>query len=231
MTPFNVFLNTLAPRKRKRVASLSTPEKIQIYLDHITYCGEDDDYHCPLVLVNTGLGCCFAGALFGAAALRRLGHPPRIIELKSENDDDHILAVFKKNGLWGAVAKSHYVGLRSREPVYKTLRELTMSYFEHYYNRRRERTLRSYSVPLDLRKYDSLHWMTKEDGMNTIADALDRLRHVPLFPARLPKSFTKVDMLVYRSGPIDDVPKKPHGGRKDTCSATASHGPFRTQLQ
>lgn len=202
MNPVDAFLNALTPHKRRTVQRLATPEKIQGFLDHVTYCGEDDNYHCPLVLMNSGRGCCFAGALFGAAALRLLGHPPFVIELKSENDDDHVLAVYKKRGYWGAVAKSHYVGLRSREPVYKTLRELAMSYFEHYYNRRRERTLRSYSVPLDLTKYDALHWMTKDDGMNTVADAIDRSRHVLLFPRRMPKLFTKADILLYRTGII-----------------------------
>jgi len=202
MNPVNTFLDALMSRKRRTVQHLTTPDKIQGFLDRITYCGEDDDYHCPLVLVNTGMGCCFAGALFGAAALRMIGHPPLVIELKSENDDDHVLAVYKKSGYWGAVAKSHYAGLRSREPVYKTLRELSLSYFEHYYNRRRERTLRSYSVPLDLEKYDALHWMTKDDGMDKVAAAIDRLRHVPLFPRRTVKTFTKADIMLYRTGII-----------------------------
>jgi hypothetical protein len=204
MNPTNIFLTALAPQKRRTMRSLSTPEKIQTFLDRITYCGEDDDYHCPLVLINSGQGCCFAGALFGAAALRMLGHTPLVIELKSEHDDDHILAVYKKNGYWGAVAKSHYAGLRSREPVYKTLRELAMSYFEHYYNRRRERTLRAYSVPLDLKKFDGLQWMTKEEGMNAISDAIDRLRHIPLFPHRMARTFTKADRLLYGSGILHD---------------------------
>jgi hypothetical protein len=205
MNPSAGFLNALAPRERRTILRLATPEKIQDFLDRVAYCGEDDDYHCPLVLANTGRGCCFAGALFGAAALRMIGKPPLVVELKSENDDDHILAVYKRNGRWGAVAKSHYAGLRAREPVYKSLRELAMSYFEHYYNRRRERTLRSYSVPLDLRKYDALHWMTNEDGMNAVADAIDRLRHVPLFPRRTVKMFTKVDMALFRLGIMKDA--------------------------
>lgn len=200
MNPVEVFLNELAPRKRGTMLRLATPEKIQDFLDRVAYCGEDDDYHCPLVLMNTGRGCCFAGALFGAAALRMLGHPPLVMELKSENDDDHVLAVYEKNGCWGAVAKSHYSGLRSRAPVYRSFRELAMSYFEHYYNRRRERTLRGYSVPLDLKRFDALNWMTKENGMDAVAGAIDRSRHVPLFPRRMPKTFTKADIELYRTG-------------------------------
>jgi hypothetical protein len=200
MKPVDEFINALPLRKQTTVRRLSTPEKIQEFLDRVTYCGDDDDYHCPLVLMNTGKGCCFAGALFGAMALRRLGRPPLIMELKSEHDDDHVLAVYKRNGRWGAVAKSHIVGLRSREPVYKTLRELAMSYFEFYYNRRRERTLRSYSLPLDLEKYDALHWMTNDDGMDAVAGALDRSRHMPLFPARMAKGFTKADKAICRAG-------------------------------
>lgn len=204
MNAMREFLNALTPRNRKCLERLSTPEKIQDFLDRVAYCGDDDDYHCPLVLMNTGQGCCFAGALFGALALRRLGHKSLVVELKSEHDDDHILAVYKKSGRWGAVAKSHYAGLRSREPVYRTLRELAMSYFEHYYNLRRERTLRSYSLPLDLGKFDARRWMTRDDGMDEVADAIDRLRHVPLFPRRMARWFTKADRILCRAGIIAD---------------------------
>jgi len=198
--PLTVFLSALTARQKRAILRLSTPEKIQEYLDHVEYCGNDDDYHCPLVLVKTGRGCCFAGALFGALALRRLGYPALVVELKSVHDDDHVLAVYRQNGYWGAVAKSHYAGLRSREPVYKTLRELAMSYFEHYYNLKRERTLRSYSLPLDLRKLDALHWMTSDQEMDAVAGAIDRARHVALFPARMGKRFTKADKALCRAG-------------------------------
>src|SRR6202163_5163898 len=100
------------------------------------------------------------GALLGAAALRMLGHPPLVVDLEAVRDSDHVLAVYRVNGRWGAVAKSDYAGLRSREPVYATIRELAMSYFEHYYNPAGEKTLPAYSRPVNLTSFDrTIKWM------------------------------------------------------------------------
>jgi len=88
------------------------------------------------------------GALFGAAALRMIGHPPLLLDFEAVRDDDHVLAIFRFRGHWGALAKST-IRLRYREPVYRTLRELAMSYFEHYFNLRKEKTLRNYSRPVN----------------------------------------------------------------------------------
>jgi hypothetical protein len=100
------------------------------------------------------LAHCFEGALFAAGALRALGHPPLLLDLEAVRDDDHVLAVFRRNGAWGALAKSNYAGLRFREPVYRTLRELAMSYFEDYYSVEGERSLRSFSTrPVNLARF------------------------------------------------------------------------------
>ena len=112
------------------------------------------------------------GALFGAAALRMLGHPPLLLDLEAVRDDDHVLAIFRLRGHWGALAKSNYSGLRYREPVYRTLRELVMSYFEHYYNLQQEKTLRRYSRPVNLRRFDSMGWMTAEEDVWPIPEYL-----------------------------------------------------------
>jgi len=101
---------------------------------------------------------CREGALFAAAALRVNGHPPLLLDLEAVRDDDHVLAVLRDRGHWGAVAKSNYAGLRYREPVYRTLRELVMSYFEHYYNLQGQKTLRRYSRPVDHARFDGVRW-------------------------------------------------------------------------
>ena len=107
---------------------------------------------------------CFDGAVFAAAMLSRLGHPPLILDmLPNGRDDDHVLAVYKRDGHWGAVAKSNFAGLRFREPVYRTVRELVMSYFEQYYNVDREKTLRAYTRPLNLQVFDKYQWMTRNE--------------------------------------------------------------------
>jgi hypothetical protein len=177
MAPTKKFEDALSPQQRRAFRALTTPEKIQQFLDRIRY-HEEDSYHCPLTTMKTGRGCCFEGALLAAAALARLGHLPLIVTLVARDDDDHVLAIYKKNKRWGALAKSLYPGLRSRQPVYRTLRELVMSYFEFYFNSKAQRTLREYSMPLDLTKFDAESWMKKEETMPRISEALDSARHM-----------------------------------------------------
>jgi hypothetical protein len=140
------------------------------------------------------------GALFGAAALRMLGYPPLLLDLEAVRDDDHVLAIFRQDGCWGAVAKSNYSGLRYREPVYRGLRELAMSYFEHYYNPRREKTLRNYSRPVNLRRFDSIHWMTAEEDVWAIPEYLMTIRHTPLVAPRAVRRLGRVDDRLFAAG-------------------------------
>src|SRR5690242_19938445 len=144
---------------------LSAPEKIQQYLDDLVYDKEPEGPRCrsPRVTMRDRTAHCMSGALFAAAALRMLGHPPLLIDLEAVRDDDHVLAVFRAGRDWGAIAKSNYSGLRFREPVYRSLRELVMSYFEHYFNLEQEKTLRTYSRPVNLERFDRIGWMTAEE--------------------------------------------------------------------
>jgi hypothetical protein len=199
MTPLHTFENALTPKQRRLFKALNTPGKIQQFLDTIRY-HEDETYHCPLTTMKTGTGCCFEGALLAAAAFRNFGKKPLVITLVAEDDDDHVLAIYKKQGRWGAVAKSIYPGLRSRQPVYRTLRELVMSYFEFYYNRRGKRTLRDYSVPLDLEKFDGKNWMEKDEAINLVSNALDRIRHIKLLSGNTSAQLPKMDAWTYKAG-------------------------------
>ena len=126
--------------------TLTTPAKIQRFLDEeLGYNLEPggDTCYSPRTVLQKRVAHCMEGAMLAAAALRRLGHPPLLVDLEAVRDTDHVLAVYRDNGHWGAVAKSDYSGLRSREPVYRTIRELVMSYFEHYFNPAGEKTLRA----------------------------------------------------------------------------------------
>src|SRR5438094_7661744 len=164
---------------------LSTSEKIQRFLGDLAYNKETGGPTCrsPRRVLRDRTAQCMEGALFGAAALRMIGHPPLLLDLEAVHDDDHVLAIFRLRGHWGAVAKSNYSGLRYREPVYRTLRELVMSYFEHYYNLKREKTLRNYSRPVNLRRFDAIAWMTAEEDVWTVPEYLCTIRHTPLFKA------------------------------------------------
>jgi hypothetical protein len=195
--------NVFTPAERAVFRRLSTPEKVQRFLDvELAYNKELDGNTCrsPRRVLRDLTAHCMEGALFGAAALRMLGHPPLLVDLEAVRDDDHVLAVFRLRGHWGAVAKSNYSGLRYREPVYRTLRELAMSYFEHYYNLRKEKTLRRYSRPVNLRRFDSMNWMTAEEDVWAMPEYLCEIAHRALMPARLIPGLGKVDDRLFAAG-------------------------------
>ncbi len=178
---------------------LSTPEKIQKYLDDLPYNKEKDGETCysPRLVIRHNTAHCFEGALFAAAALRLTGKPPLILDLVAVRDDDHVIAVYRTNGCWGAIAKSNYAGLRFRSPVYRTLRELALSYFEHYYNLKGEKTLRAYSRPVSLARFDSIHWMISEEPLWAIPESLFDIKHTPIFP---PTRRMFMDERLYKAG-------------------------------
>ena len=179
---------------------LTSPRKVQDFLDGIRYSNESD-YRSPLRVLRERVAHCFDGALFGAAAMRRLGHPPLIVNmLANDQDDDHMLALYRHHGHWGSVAKSNFAGLRFREPVYRTLRELVMSYFEEFYNVDQKKTLRSCTVPLNLKAFDKFNWMTSDGPLERIGERLDEIRKVRLLTRRMIATLSLVDERSYRAG-------------------------------
>ena len=172
----------LNPQEYRLLRSLTTPHKIQKYLDDLPYNKERDGETCrtPRRVLRDQTAHCFEAALFGAAALRVNGRPPLILDLESVRDDDHVIAIYRDHNCWGAIGKSNYAGLRFREPVYRSLRELVMSYFEHYYNLQGEKTLRAYSRPVNLKRFDSISWMTSEQDVWVIPEYLTTISHTPI---------------------------------------------------
>lgn len=200
MSSATAFDKVLTESEHQLISTLATPARIQVFLDELPYSTEHI-YRCPLRVLRERIAHCFDGALFAAATLRRLGYPPLIMEmLPNDRDDDHLLAIYKNNGHWGAIAKSNFVGLRFREPIYRTLRELMMSYFEQFYNLEREKTLRSYTLPLNLKAFDALDWMTKDDFLEHIAQKLDRIRRIPVLTQPMISALSLVDERSYRAG-------------------------------
>ena len=172
--------------------TLKTPERIQTFLDTTAYSTEAI-YRSPRSVLRDRKAHCFDGAMLAAAALERLGFPPLLIDLRAERDDDHVLAVFKSDGCWGAIGKSNFVGLRGRDPVYRSLRELAMSYFEAYFNSERERTLRSCSKAVSLNAFERQQWRINDDAMNAIADRLDASPHAALITKAQARRLAPVD--------------------------------------
>ena len=189
-------------------SGLDSPVAIQTFLDGIAYSAEEV-YRCPRSVLRDGKGHCYDGAVLAAAALRRIGFPPLIVELLPwvGHDDDHILAVFKVDGRWGAVAKSNFVGLRYRDPVYSSLRELVMSYFEVFFNLKREKTLRGYTLPLNLARYDRLCWTTRDETMEEIATGLERSRKVTILTPRMIERLPLLDARSFEAGLLGSDPE------------------------
>jgi hypothetical protein len=176
----------------RTLRALKTPAGVQRFLDDLPY-NLNYDARSPRKVLRDRTASCLEGAIFAAAALRSLGFPPLIFDLEADRDTDHVVALFKVRGHWGAVAKSNFTGCRYREPVYRTLRELSMSYFNAYFNLRWERTLRRYSRPVNLTRFDDRNWMTSDKPIWFIAEHLLEIPHVSLLTPAMEKSLTRVD--------------------------------------
>jgi len=176
----------------RRLRALKTPAGVQKFLDELPY-NLSYDARSPKKVLSDRTASCLEGGLFAAAGLRILGFPPLIFDLEAEQDTDHVVAIFKMRGHWGAVAKSNFTGCRYREPVYRSLRELAMSYFNIYFNLRGERTLRRYSRPVNLTRFDHLAWMTTDKPIWFIAEYLCEIPHISLLTPAMEKNLTRVD--------------------------------------
>jgi hypothetical protein len=159
--------------------SLNSPWRIQEFLDQASY-NSSGETRSPRIVLEMKRAHCMEGALFAAACLEKGGFQPLILDMLAEDDDDHVIALFRHKGFWGAVAKSNFTTLRYREPVYRSLRELVMSYFDFYFNTLGVKSLRSYSRPVNLKKYELLNWRTTEDDLGEIGDSLNHIHHYPL---------------------------------------------------
>jgi hypothetical protein len=180
---------------------LRSPGRIQDFVDGLAYRSENDPGSPRRVLAERRANC-YDGALLAAAALRRLGHRPLLVDLQAVRDDDHVLAVFRERGHWGAVAKSNFAGLRFREPVFRTVRELALSYLEDYFNLRGEKTLRNHSLPFDLSRFDRLGWTFRDDHLLDIAGWLDGSPHRSLLTPAMVRGLRRVDRRSMQSGMV-----------------------------
>jgi hypothetical protein len=196
----------LTAAELRHLRRLKTPAGIQLFLDGMPYHLAGTAWS-PRTVLRENTAHCLEGAIFAAAALRVLGFPPLILDLEADQDTDHVLAVFKLRGHWGAIAKSNFSGCRYREPVYRTLRELALSYFNIYFNLRGERTLRRYSRPVSLARFDNRHWMTTKKDVWFIAEYLCDIPHQSLLKPGLEKHLTRVDRRTWKSEMVGHLKK------------------------
>ncbi len=181
---------------------LDTPQKIQAFLHGLSQNFEPHGDTCKPVraVLRTRRAHCIEGAMLAACALWVHGERPLLMDMRAVRDYDHVVAIFKRNGRWGAISKTNGIGLRWRDPVYRSLRELAISYFHEYCNQRHHKTLREFSVPYDLRRFDPAVWVSGEKDAWDVADALDAMRHFKLLNGSHLRSVTRRDAFERRVG-------------------------------
>lgn len=180
MRAFGFDKNELAVFRR-----LGSAQKIQDFLDKkLSYNLEEKGETCysPRLVLRHKKAHCFEGAAFAAAALAVHGHPPLLMDFRAVRDEDHVVAVYKINSLWGAVGQSKFSGLKYRDPVFAGVRELAMSYFDHYFNLRGEKTLREFSEPVNLFRFGK-GWLVSEQPIGFLADRVEDARHFKILPS------------------------------------------------
>src|SRR6266849_4404684 len=196
------------PAELRKLRSLKDPHGIQRFLDDMPYHLADTAWS-PRRALHEQTAHCFEGAIFAAAALRVNGYPPLIFDLEAERDTDHVVAIYCVDGHWGAIAKSNFTGCRYREPIYRSLRELALSYFEVYFNQLGERTLRSFSRPVQMRRFDHRNWMTTEKPVWFVAEYLLTISHTPLISRAQTKRLHRLDGRSFRAGCLERAEKWP----------------------
>jgi hypothetical protein len=191
------FMMPWTSEERKILTSLNTPAKIQDFVNTLRFriVGNNETCLSPRSVLKHREAQCVEGAIFAAAALRFHGFAPRIVDLvATHNDADHVIAVFQIGTYWGAISKTNHGVLRYREPVYRSLRELVMSYFHEYFlQSTRKKTLRSYSKPVNLSRFDEKHWETCEDDVWFIPEYLLTIPHTSILTSPQIKTLRPAD--------------------------------------
>ncbi|HRZ85557.1 MAG TPA: hypothetical protein P5277_02140 [Candidatus Paceibacterota bacterium] len=185
----------LSDEEMNKLKGLDSPAKIQEFLDSIPINFEEDGKDTcisPRMILRHNKCHCIEGAILGAFLLRLNGHKPLLVDMTASKDDfDHVIAVFKQDGKWGAISKTNHATLRYREPIYNSIRELVMSYFHEYTNDDGKKTLRSFSVPINLARFDKKGWVTSEKDLWYIASHIDKVKHFKILTKKQAANLSK----------------------------------------
>ena len=204
--------------------TLDTPKKIQDFLNKLEKNFEEhgDTFMSPRRVLREKKCQCIEGAILGALILRVHGFKPLVVDLRANSRDlDHVIAVFKQQGKWGAISKTNHNVLRYREPIYNTIRELVMSYFHEYFDDFRRKNLRSYSMPVDLSIFDSSGWVASEEDLWYIYEHLDNAKHYPILNKKQLASLRKADEIEIEAGKLEEWSKaKTRKGKQNKNSRT-----------
>lgn len=209
-------LGVLTGTEKQLLARLNSPQEIQDYLDSlpVNYEVHGETYMSPRRMIAAKTAHCFEGALFAAAALAYHGHKPLLLDIQTiPRDEDHVVALFRQHGHWGAISKTNHAILRYRDPIYKTVRELAMSYAHEYMMENGVKSMRAYSAPFDLSQYTPEEWVTEKEDLGWLVNHLDESRHFPIAPKkniRLLRKGSKVELQALTHVEWPEPRKKKH---------------------
>jgi hypothetical protein len=201
-------MNSLTPQELRIFKKLNTPKKIQDFLNKLPYHLADTVFS-PRKVLRERTAHCFEGALFAATALRINGYEPLVMDLEADpTDTDHVIAIYREHSAWGAIATSNYPGCRGRPAIYRNLRELALSYFNDYFSPSKRLTLRKYSLPVNLKRFDKNGWVTSEKDLWYIEDYLFKVHHKLLLTKKMEKNLPRIDERAYIAGSYGKRTKK-----------------------
>ena len=197
----------LSKKELHLLRKLNTPKKIQDFLDKMSINFEEDgdSFLSPMSVLKKNFCHCTEGAILAALALRVNGDPPLVLDLMAnKNDFDHVIAPYRRYGKWGAISKTNHAVLRFREPIYGSIRELVMSYFHEYMDDFGRKNLRSFSRPVNLKRFDKKGWMTTKDDIYYIPEYLSEIKHFPLLNKKQIRNLRKADAIEIEAGKITE---------------------------
>ncbi len=201
----------LTEKEESILRKLNNPRKIQDFINKMSANFDYDKDTCmsPRLVLREWKCHCIEGALLAALALRLQGRKPLIVDLTAtDDDDDHVIAVFKENGCWGAITKTNHGVLRYREPVYRNIRELVMSFFHEYFDNKGKKNLRSYSAPVNLSRFDKINWMTAEEDVWDIPNYLFKVKHYKILNKKQIRNLRKADEIEIEIGKVTEYKYK-----------------------
>lgn len=207
--------------ERQIFLRLNSPQRLQDFLDKIpiNFEHKGETNHSPIIVIKRRLAHCFEGAVFAAAVLAFHGHKPLVMDFATAYDDeDHTIALFRHERYWGAFSKTNHAVLRYRDPIYKTPRELAMSYFHEYYLWDGRKSLRAYSRPFDLSKYPPERWIATTDSLNWLMKKISASRYISILPTHPPK-LRRASVVERKALKITEWKKNSH---KSSCASAES---------
>lgn len=226
MAAMAAMANRFSDGEARIIRRLTTPRKIQDFINglEMNFDYDEDTCQSPRQVLKSGMAHCVEGAILAAAILRHHGHRPLLLDLEAtDRDYDHVVALFRQHGCWGAISKTNHAVLRYREPIYRTLRELALSYFHEYFLHCGRKTLRRYSAPFNLRAFDARNWVTSEEEVWFIPERLTEIRHYPILSRRQIATLRRADAIEIAAGRLTEFPDPRARGAAPPASRGSGH--------